>query len=368
MNSLGEDNEDKKLVHQTPQTFWTERRWDPETPLAANGTPALVPRNFSLDLRTPLAPPPAPGPAVRGPAAPAGASADPPDSPGARGRRRRCPAGGCDSLPASAGQPQRAGSGPERPVSHRPQHGVGRRPRRRHLPAPQTARGPRGKRQKVSLLLSRPARDRRTTSLGLHLPRRARAATAAAKVRLFLVPGAGRGLCPLVRPSLPGCVQTAAPRSRRDPDAAGGRAGGRPAPPLAGDSPAPPVEPHNGRLGWSLPCACTSAPPPTRQARALGHEHTHKAHSPPFLACSLAPPVRPLATRSRGRGLSEGHTHLGRGDGEEVPPLTLWTRALASVGCAWDVSPGVPGSWQSFGKDCSSHYECFFGRMEGSNC
>lgn len=71
--------------------------------------------------------------------------------------------------------------------------------------------------------------------------------------------------------------------------------GGRPTRPLAGDSSAPPVEPHNGRLGWPLPCACTGAPPPTRQARALGYEHTHKAHSPPFLACSLAPPVRPRA-------------------------------------------------------------------------
>lgn len=63
-----------------------------------------------------------------------------------------------------------------------------------------------GKRRKVSLLLSRPARDRRTTNLELHLPSRARAAATAAKVRLLLVPGAGRGLCPLLRPSLPGCV------------------------------------------------------------------------------------------------------------------------------------------------------------------
>lgn len=117
---------------------------------------------------------------------------------------------------------------------------------------------------------------------------------------------ASQGVCSQ-RPSAAGAIRT-----RR----AGGRAGRRPAPPLAGDSPAAPVEPHNVRLGWPLPCACTGAPPPTRQARALGYEHTHQAHSPPFLACPLAPPVRPRALCSMGRGLSEGHTHLGSRDRE----------------------------------------------------
>lgn len=161
---------------------------------------------------------------------------------------------------------------------------------------------------------------------------------------------ASRGVCSQ-RPRAAGAIRTR-------------RAGGRAAPPLAGDSPAPPVEPHNGRLGWPLPCAGTGAPPPTRQARALGHEHTHKAHSPPFLARSLAPPGRPRATCSRGRGLSEGHTHLGSRDGGLVSPLAVRTRTRESwvhVGrLTW-----FSGSWQSFGKDCSSQYEVF--RKSGRN-
>lgn len=123
------------------------------------------------------------------------------------------------------------------------------------------------------------------------------------------------------------------PRPRRAGATWTWQGGRQPPQQLAGDSTVPPVESHRGRAGWPLPCAPTGAPPPTLQARARGHEHTHPARSPPFRAGSLAPPMRPRATCSRGRGARGGHTHLGgRGVGL-VPALPEETRVAESIGC-----------------------------------
>lgn len=103
----------------TLQTFRTER-WGPKLPLAT--------RTQVLTLRT-SRPNSRPPPRVRPARSRTGAA--PPD--GAQARRRRPGAGR-----GARGAPR------ERPVSYRPQHGVGRHRRPRHLPAPQTARGPRG--------------------------------------------------------------------------------------------------------------------------------------------------------------------------------------------------------------------------------
>lgn len=111
---------------------------------------------------------------------------------------------------------------------------------------------------------------------------------------------------PAPQPRPPGCAASGSAQPARS--GRGGRAGnGRsrsqvtPPPPL--------VEPHYCRLGWSLFCARTGAPPPTRQARARGHEHTHTARSPPFPAGSLAPPVGP-ARHARGGGATSEATPI----------------------------------------------------------
>ena len=121
---------------QTLQTFWTERRWHPKTPVATTDTRLHA---LTTSRRTSGSPSPRAG---RAPARPSLRPASP-------------PAGGRGPLRAR-------GAARERPVSHRPQHGVGRRRRRRrprrHLPAPPTVQGPRrGSARKVSLLFSRPS-------------------------------------------------------------------------------------------------------------------------------------------------------------------------------------------------------------------
>lgn len=342
---------------QTLQTFRKEKRWGPRTPPAANRTPVLTPRNFSSRRtsgpRWCLGPPPAPGPA-----APAGTSADPPDGPRARGRRRLCSTGGRGSLPAPAGQRQRGerpGSGPgaprfsQTPTWRRPPPATTTPPRA--ADGPETAEasagkfrfsspGPPGTGAQPTSGFTYPAgrgrrrRQRRSDSSSSRAPG-ADSARSSAPV--------SQGVCSQ-RPRAGGAIRTR-------------RAGGRPAQPLAGDSPAPPVEPHNGRRGWPLPCACTGAPPPTRQARALGHEHTHTTHSP-ALSCLFPRPARAArATCSRGRGLCSGHTHLGS------PRQRVRSSALCAVSLSRAPRMHVgrltwfAWLWHSFGKDCSSLYE-----------
>ncbi|XP_063113657.1 translation initiation factor IF-2 [Cavia porcellus] len=128
-------------------------------------------------------------------------------------------------------------------------------------------------------------------------------------------PGAGSGSgCGAEGPSAPGrrrrarLSPSAAPASQGvygcgPAQPAGSGRGRPPAPPLAGDAPAPRVEAHNGHQGGPL-CARTDKPQPTRRARAQAREQAnHPARSPPLLP-SLAPPSRP-ARRARGRGPGE---------------------------------------------------------------
>lgn len=241
--------------------------------------PRLGPQSPRLPTSHPISGsasrPPGPRPAARrterAPARPPGRPPSPPAAAAASCERARLPQG--------------EGSGRERPVSHRPQHGVGRRrPRRRHLPAPPTA-GDRGGKRPESFASPLPARRRPVDNqLRLHLPGRARTAAAAAKVRLLLVPSAGRGLCSILRPSLPEWAANSVSQPARS------RRGGLASKPLAGDPPAPPVEPHNGRRGQPLPCARTGAPPPTRQPRARARAHPHR--SLPALSCPFPRPAR----------------------------------------------------------------------------
>ena len=80
-------------------------------------------------------------------------------------------------------------------------------------------------------------------------------------------------------------------------------------------------------------CPPKASPPSTRiepsiaqarrhphAGRGRGHDHTPSARSPPFLACSLAPPGQSRAPGSRGRSQRGGHTRLG-GWGSGLAPL-----------------------------------------------
>ncbi|XP_055287935.1 basic salivary proline-rich protein 1-like [Moschus berezovskii] len=249
-------------------------------------------------------------------------------------------------LPA-ARSPTTGGRGPlrargaarERPVSHRPQHGVGRRrPRRRHLPAPRAARGPRGgSARKVSLPSSRPAggppddQARFTYPAGRGRPQRRRSDFCSSRA-----PRAGS-------PCLPAPASQSAASGPAQP-ARSGRGGRAPQTP-AGDPPAPPVEAHNGRgAGLSPARARASAPPPTRRARARARAHP-SARSPPFLACSLAPPGQSRAPGPRGRGQRGGHTRLG-GWGSGLAPLlgVEGARPDADWLHARRPLPGLPGA------------------------
>lgn len=177
-----------------------------------------------------------------------------------------------------------------------------------------------------------PPGGRPTTKPRLHLPSRARTA-AEAKVRLLLVPGAARGLSLPPAPASQ-CVQPAALRSRRAPDAAGGRASQT----LAGDPPAPPVEAHNGRRGWPLPCARAHKRASTHTPGAGAGTITPPALAPrPFWP---APPPRPGSP-----------ARLGRGGGASAEATPAWAagardwllcsesraRALTRIGCTCDV-------------------------------
>lgn len=184
----------------------------------------------------------------------------------------------------------------------------------------------------------------------LHLPGRAQKA-AAEKVRLLLVPGAGRRLCLLPRPSLPGC-------------AASGPA--QPAQSGLRWPSAPPDETHNGRRSWPLPCARTGAPPPTRQARARARAHPHRSLS--ALSCLFPRPAR-AAPRDVLEGAGPPRRphppgQPGRGVGSSAPSGVVGPGAdWVHVGrLTWVASRG-----QSLRKDCSSHQEGLSeaGRMEG---
>lgn len=269
----------------TPQTFLTETCWGPKTPPAGTGTLASSPATS----RSPARPRPA-DPRTRH--APARTDPRGPEPAGGGVLRR------ARLAPGVRGPAQREGSGPRAPrFSKTPTWRRPPPPATTTPPAAPTAQGPRG---------GAPGKFR-FSSPGP--PGAGGRPTRASPTR----PGAGGG-DESPTPPRPGrrarTLPAPPPRPPRvcaaRPRAAGQiwsrRTGGRPAQPLAGDSPAPPAEPRNGRLGWPFPCARTGAPPPTRQARARGHEHTHTARAPPFLAGSLAPPVPPCATRSRGRG------------------------------------------------------------------
>lgn len=201
--------------------------------------------------------------------------------------------------------PQREGSGPGAPR-------FSQTPTWRRSPPPETTTPPRaadgpgtavGSAQKVSLLLSRPARSRRTTNPGFTYPagrrKRLQRRSDSSSSR---APGADSACCP-ARASQG--VQPAAPRSRRNPD--------------SGDPPPLQTKPTTAAgAGLSPARARARRHPHARRERA--HEHTHTARSPPFLACSLAPPGRPRATCLRGRGHRGGHTHLGSRGVGLVPP------------------------------------------------
>lgn len=230
-----------------------------------------------------------------------------------------------------------AGSARERPVSHRPQHGVGRRrrrrrrPRRRHLPAPPTARGPRrGSAGKVSLLFSRPsggppddqargsptqpgADGRSGEGPTSPLPgRRART--------LLALPPQLRRVCSQ-RPRAAGAIRT-----RR----AGGRGASQT---LAGDPPALRSKPTTAAgAGLSLARAQRAATH-TPGAGAGAGAITPPALAPhPFLACSLAPPGPSRAPGPRGRGQRGGHTRLEAGARDWLLCSELRARALTWIG------------------------------------
>lgn len=202
--------------------------------------------------------------------------------------------GGTQAVPARA--PARRGAARERPVSHRPQHGVGRRRPRRRLPARARVRRSRRPQSFASLpSAARRCRPARPDPRGTYPARRGRAA--APRLRLLLVADSG--------PSLTGGV--GAQGGRRDPDATGADARS-----LAGDFTAPPVPADNGRPGWLPSCARTGAPSLKRPARARA-----RAHPPcPFFPVPSprpppwpAPPFPPThATGSRGGALGRGHT------------------------------------------------------------
>ena len=245
-------------------------------------------------------------------------------------RTGRAPAWPCrlPSSPAGGrGSPSGRGAARERPVSHRPQHGVGRRrPRRQHLPAPPTARGPRWEAprkfrfsspgppgaagQPTRVSPTRPGAEGGCRE-GPTRPRPGRRAQT-----LLAPPPQPPRVCSQ-RPRAAGAIRTQVTRPplRSKPTTAAG----------AGLSPAR---------------ARARRHPHARRER--GHEHTHTARSPPFLACSLAPPGRPRATCSRGRGHLGGHTHLGSRGVGLAPPRRVGSWVLELIECTWDVLPGLP--------------------------
>lgn len=304
---------------QTLQTFRPEICRDPETPPAVSRTPVLRPHNFSPGLGAPsrVRRPPPRRPVDRtlpgGPRSPAAAAASYGRArlaPGLAGRRRQLARGPAPARGERPGAPRFS----QTPTWRRPPPPATTTP-----PGAATAPGPREE-APGKFRVSPPG----PSGAGGPPTRASPTPTAAGggggggsegEGPILLVADAGRGLCPFPAGAFQGvcCPQ---------PRAAGAIqtrwAGWPPAQPLAGDSPAPPVEPDNGCLGWPLPCARTGAPPSTLRARARGHEHTHTPRSPPFLASSLAPPLAPLATRSRGGAFGGGHTHPGRPRAELV--------------------------------------------------
>lgn len=296
--------------------------------LAVRLTPSLMPRHCKLfgkkndgapGRHRPRTGPQSSRPAtslLAGPRGPAGASARPPP---AVPRRRQAPARTLRTAPEPAGaggcvlragearcrrpraNASARGAARERPVSHRPQHGVGRRPRRRHLPAPQTARRPR-RQAPESFASPLPARQGRAHNQPRASPTR---------------PGAGGG------------DGSEGPTPRRP----GRRARTLPVPPpqsprvCAASGPAQAARSGRGGRADDRHSRSQVTPPPLQsnpttaagaglspaRARARRRPHARRERSgtstptpltpPPFLACSLAPPVRP-ARRARGGGAS----------------------------------------------------------------
>lgn len=294
---------------QTLQTFRTEICCDPETPPAVSGTPVPRRQNFSPDLgassRVRRPPPRRPvdrtlpgGP--RFPAAAAASCGRARLAPGLAGRRRRLACGPALARGERLGAPRFS----QTPTWRRPPPPATTTP-----PSAATAPGPREE-APGKFHVSSPGQPGAggPPTRASPTPTAAGGGGSEGEGPILLVADAGRGLCPFPARASQGVCGP----QRRSAGAIQTRwAGGTPAQPLAGDSPAPPVEPDNGCLGWPLPCARTGAPPPTLRARARGHEHTHTARSPPFLASSLAPPLAPLATRSRGGAFGGGHTRPG---------------------------------------------------------
>nr|XP_023504101.1 uncharacterized protein LOC111774886 [Equus caballus] len=178
-----------------------------------DGNPGLKPRNFSLARPAP----------PRGPADPPRAGADGPSGPRAC-RRRRPAAGAARSRRPRAG-PARGERPESAPFLKDPNMASAAAARDDDTPPRRRRPRDRAGRRPESFASPLPARQGPADDQpGLHLPGQARAA--ATKVRLLLVPGAGRGLCRLPRPGLPGCVRrgTAQPaRSGREGRAAGRR-------------------------------------------------------------------------------------------------------------------------------------------------
>lgn len=197
-------------------------------------------------------------------------------------------------------QPERrpGGEPPERPVSHRPQHGVGRRRPRQHLPAPRPARA-RGSRRPQSFASPSPARRRpvRPDPYRTYPARRGRRRRGCDSSSSSPTPGTDSACSPA--PASQGAWGPARPaRSGR-----GGRSRSQVTSPLLQSNPT-----------TAAPAGFTPARAPARPRPSAkhGHEHNRPALSSRFPrpAHRLALPLHPHAT-ARGAGPSAEATPTG---------------------------------------------------------
>jgi hypothetical protein len=196
------------------------------------------------------------------------------------------------------GPPQREGSGPGAPrFSQTPTWRRPPPPATATPPPPQTVPGLREEAPgKFRFPPATPASSRQTTSRGFTYPagRGQRRWRQRSDSSLSRTPGADSACSPA-----PAFQGVCCPQSREAGAILTRQAGGWLEQPLAGDSPAPSVEPDNGRPGWLLSCARTA---PTRQG-ASARARAHPPCSLPALSSGFPSPhpYRP-ARRAQGAG------------------------------------------------------------------
>lgn len=258
----------------TPQTFLTETCWGPKTPPAGTGTLASSPATS----RSPARPRPA-DPRTRH--APARTDPRGPEPAGGGVLRR------ARLAPGVRGPAQREGSGPRAPR-------FSKTPTWRRPPPPATTTPPRGAdgpgtarggARKVSLLLSRPARGRRTTNPGFTYPARRGRRRRKSDSSSSRAPGADSAGSPA--PASQG-VCGAVPRSRPDLVAKDGRPAGAAARRWL---PRPSSRTPQRPPGLAFPLRAhgrAAAHTPGASARARAHPH----RSRPALSCRFPRPAR----------------------------------------------------------------------------